>query len=348
MILLAIFYGALAAVLSWLGVRLIRSYAMQRQKEPDTATNTNTPRALKGGGVVIAVVVLLIFMPVTLSLGDPGQVVRFSVGGALIAMIGFVDDLRMLPRAVRLLAQAGAVSIFVISAPMLRIGLPFIEITLSLLIGSIVGVVWMVSLINAYNYMDGIDGLAGGQAVLAGGFWAGVGLVENDMLVLTLGLLLAGAAAGFLVYNLPPARIFMGDVGSAFLGFSLAALPMLAVSRGGSSRLMITGGLMVGLFMFDAVLTFFRYLLKRQDRRRPYRSHLYQRLVKLGEPPHLVTLLYLLLSTAFGIAGLIYWREAAWLALLLSGLACLTLYGWITYRERMGQPQHPQHETRLP
>jgi UDP-N-acetylmuramyl pentapeptide phosphotransferase/UDP-N-acetylglucosamine-1-phosphate transferase len=147
-------------------------------------------------------------------------------------------------------------------------------------------------------------------------------------------VLLSGASAGFLVYNLPPASIFMGKVGSTFLGFSLAVLPLLAVSREASPRLYVTGALIVGLFLFDAVLTFFRYLIKGQNRPRASRSHLYQRLVQLGEPPRLVTLLYLLLSTGFGVAGLIYWREETWLALAMCALACFILFAWITYRER--------------
>ncbi len=323
-----IFCGALATFTSWLGLRLIRRYA--ERQHASTGNVAETPR---GGGVVILVVVLLIFMPAGLSLGDPGQVVRFALAGALMGLIGFVDDLRTLPRPARLVAQAAVALIFVPAAPILHIGLPHFDLTLTGTVSYLVSILWIVGLVNAYNYMDGIDGLAGGQAVLAGGLYVGVGLIQTDPLVVLLGLLIAGASAGFLVYNLPPASIFLGDVGSMFLGFSLAALPMLAVSRGASPRLMVTGGLIVGLFLFDAVFTFFRYLAKGQNRRHPYRSHLYQRLVKLGEPPHLVTLLYLLLSIGFGVAGLIYWHQETWLSLAMCALACLVLYGWISYRE---------------
>ena len=323
--------GILAAISSWAGVRLIRGYAIQRQLV--TTPEGTVPETPRGGGIAILVVVLMIFMPVGLSLTDPSQVVRFALSGILIGMIGFVDDLRTLARPVRLFAQAAVALIFIPAAPIASIGLPGATVSLSEPISYLVSILWIVMLTNAYNYMDGIDGLAGGQAILAGGLWAGVGLYEHNLLIVLLGLLITGASAGFLVYNLPPASIFMGDVGSMFLGFSLAALPMMAVSRGGSPRLIIAGALIVGLFLFDAVFTFFRYLVRGQDRRHDYRSHLYQRLVKLGEPPHLVTLLYLLLSIGFGVAGLIYWREEAWLTLLLCSLACLILYVWIKYRE---------------
>jgi UDP-N-acetylmuramyl pentapeptide phosphotransferase/UDP-N-acetylglucosamine-1-phosphate transferase len=335
-VIFLILLGVLAAILSWVGVRLIRRYAIQRRQtvEPESAAS-EPPR---GGGLAILVVVLAIFMPAGLSLTDPSQVVRFALSGILMAMIGFVDDLRTLARPARLLTQAAVALIFVPAAPVGSVGLPGYTLTLSEPVSYLVSVLWIVGLTNAYSYMDGIDGLAGGQAVLAGGLWAGVGLVENNPLIVLLGLLIAGASAGFLVYNLPPASIFMGDVGSMFLGFSLAALPMMVVSRGASPRLMVSGGLIVGLFLFDAVFTFFRYLVTGQDRRHPYRSHLYQRLVLLGEPPHLVTLLYLLLSIGFGVAGLIYWREETWLALLMCALACLILYAWIKYREAATHP----------
>jgi UDP-N-acetylmuramyl pentapeptide phosphotransferase/UDP-N-acetylglucosamine-1-phosphate transferase len=323
--------GLGAAVLSWLGVRLIRNYAISRQLS--ATLNSTSAEPAHGGGLAILVVVLLIFMPAGLSLGDPGQVVRFAVSGALIGVIGFVDEFRTLPRFVRLAAQTLASLIFISAVPMTEIGLPFINVQLPDTVGYILTTLWVVGLSNTYNYMDGIDGLAGGQAVLAGSFWAGIGIAQGDPLVVLLGMLIAGASAGFLIYNLPPASIFMGDVGTTFLGFSLAALPILTVARGGSPRLIPTGGLIVGLFLFDAGLTFFRYILKGEGRSHDYRSHLYQRLVMLGESPYRVTLLYLLISIGFGIGGIIYWRYNAWIALLMCLLVCLVLFAWVTRRE---------------
>ncbi len=329
-LLIFILPALLAAVLSWIGVRLIRRYARQRLQGTGASKGSETAR---GGGMVILAVVLLIFMPLGLSLGDPSQVVRFSLAGAIIATIGFFDDFRTLPRPARLLTQALAALIFVPAAPIWTVGLPRMVITLNQPESYIISVLWIIGLCNAYNYMDGIDGLAGGQAVLAGGLWAGIGFFEGNSLVILLGVLIAGASAGFLVYNLPPASIYMGDVGGMFLGFSLAALPMLSVAGGASPRLIPTGVLIVGLFLFDAAFTFLRYVLKGQIRGHPYRSHLYQRLVKLGASPYRVTILYLLISIGFGISGIIYWRDEAWVALLVCAFVCLILFSWVTYQE---------------
>jgi len=322
--------GITAAVLSAAGVGMIRGYATQRIEVPYPADHT--PR---GGGLVILTVVLCLFMPIGFSVGDPGQVVRVALSGALIAMIGFFDDFRTLPRYVRIFAQSLAALVFLPSAMLTTIVLPRIEIPLSPEAGYILGLFWLVGLSNVYSYMDGINGLSSGQAVLAGSLWAGIGVATNQSLVMLLGILIAGASLGFMSYNLPPSNIFLGDVGSTFLGFTLAALPLLAISQGESPRLLITGGLSVSLFVFDATITFLRYWITGRDRRGDRRSHLYQRLVQLGDPPTRVTMLYLVLSSVLGIAGVVYWRETTPVALILCGLACLALYLWTTRREAL-------------
>lgn len=322
--------GGLSILLSWAGVRFTRRYAMQRLQSGSSVYYAEVPR---GGGLAILVVVLLIFMPVGFGISDPGQVVRFALAGSMIAVIGFFDDLRTLPRPIRVLAQCLAALIFVPAAPISYLDLPRLNIRLDLITSYAVSVIWVVGLVNVFSYMDGINGLAGGQAVLAGCLWAAVGLLADKPLIALLGLLVAGATLGFLVYNLPPNSIFLGDVGSSFLGFSLAALPMLIVAQGESPRLIISGGMMVSLFVFDAALTFFRYLMTRRWLPHTERSHLYQRMIQLGDPPLRVLMLYLTLSTGFGLAGLIYWREAAAAALAFVVMVCVTLYAWVTRRE---------------
>src|SRR5258708_28439794 len=148
----------LAALLSWAGVRLIRNYEIGRQ---GLGTTPATPR---GGGLAILVVVLLIFMPAALYFDEPAQVVRFALSGAFFGIIGFVDDFRTLPRPIRLGLQALAALIFVPAAPIQQIALPRLIIEFSLPVAYLISTLWIVVMSNAYNYMDGIDGLAGGQA----------------------------------------------------------------------------------------------------------------------------------------------------------------------------------------
>jgi UDP-N-acetylmuramyl pentapeptide phosphotransferase/UDP-N-acetylglucosamine-1-phosphate transferase len=168
-------------------------------------------------------------------------------------------------------------------------------------------------LLNAYNFMDGIDGIAGGQGAVAGVGWAITGWLAGIPAVLVLGMLLAGSCAGFLRHNWSPARIFMGDVGSTFLGFSFAALPLMAgrIDR----SLMAVGILLLWPFLFDAVFTFLRRLLNREKVWKPHRSHLYQRLTGAGSSHSVISRLYI------GLAGCGMLVAFWWVSVVRDGAA---------------------------
>lgn len=322
--------SSLAALIASLGVRSTRQYAAQHSPLRSGAFHS----APNGGGLTILIVVLVLFMPFGLSMSaDPSLVTRFSLAATLMASIGFYEDLRTLPRLVRLLVQAVAAFTFVPAVPLTRLALPVLDLELPLWLGYAIATLWLVGLTNVYCYMDGINGLASGQAVLAASLWAFIGWLCGAPLVTFLAALIGGSALGFTVYNLPPRSIFLGETGGSFLGFSLAALPLMCIGQGESPRLFISGILIMSLFTFDAALTLVRYLLAGKVEPRANRSHLYQRLLKLGDKPLHVLWLYLLLSAGFGVAGLLYWYAAMPSILFAVGMVCLTLYIWIKRRE---------------
>jgi UDP-N-acetylmuramyl pentapeptide phosphotransferase/UDP-N-acetylglucosamine-1-phosphate transferase len=206
--------------------------------------------------------------------------------------------------------------------------------------GLIMTFVWIVGLTNAYNFMDGIDGIAGGQAVVAGLGWTLLGWLDHQPLVAALGLLLAASSLGFLGHNWPPARIFMGDVGSAFLGFTLAVLPVVAAQH--NPRLAWAGVLLVWPFVFDAAFTFLRRLRKRENVFAAHRSHLYQRLVIAGYSHRFVTLLYIGLALAGAVLALLWYSggKASDLVVLLAlPLLCAGLWRFVVGREQAAQKQ---------
>ena len=193
---------------------------------------------------------------------------------------------------------------------------------------------WVVGLTNAYNFMDGIDGLAGSQAVIAGVGWAGLGWLRGEPLVSLLGLLVAGSSLGFLLHNWPPARIFMGDVGSAFLGFTFAALSVLAAQQ--NPRLAVAGILLLWPFIFDTIGTFLRRLRRRENVFAAHRSHLYQRLVIAGYSHRTVTLLYsglALVGLVLALVWVLALPGADWLALGLPGLLGFGLWQFVVRAE---------------
>jgi UDP-N-acetylmuramyl pentapeptide phosphotransferase/UDP-N-acetylglucosamine-1-phosphate transferase len=138
-------------------------------------------------------------------------------------------------------------------------------------------------------------------------------------MILILGVLLAASSAGFLVHNWPPARIFMGDVGSAFLGFVFATLPSMLQLP--SSRPAAIGFLVVWPFVFDTAFTFLRRLRRKESVFSAHRSHLYQRLVIAGWSHVTVTLLYSTLAIAGSMAAIVIPRaETAVFAALVPGI----------------------------
>jgi UDP-N-acetylmuramyl pentapeptide phosphotransferase/UDP-N-acetylglucosamine-1-phosphate transferase len=163
--------------------------------------------------------------------------------------------------------------------------------------------VWIVGLTNAYNFMDGIDGLAAGQAVIAGLAWCGIGIALRTPAPALIGVLAAGASAGFLVHNWPPARIFMGDVGAAFLGYTFAVLPLITAPT--RSSVTVASVLAVGVFVFDTAFTFLRRMVAGENVFRAHRSHLYQRLTATGLTHRTVTLFYSALAAVLAAAALV-------------------------------------------
>jgi UDP-N-acetylmuramyl pentapeptide phosphotransferase/UDP-N-acetylglucosamine-1-phosphate transferase len=169
-------------------------------------------------------------------------------------------------------------------------------------VGIPVTFLWIVGLINATNFMDGIDGITGAQAIIATSSWAVVGWLMRDQTVTTLSILLASSSLGFLVHNWPPARVFMGDVGSAFLGYSLSVLPLLIAPAPTWSAM--TAILLVWPFLFDTGFTFLRRLSRAENVFAAHRSHLYQRLIAAGYAHRPVTLLYIGLAVMSGLLAL--------------------------------------------
>jgi UDP-N-acetylmuramyl pentapeptide phosphotransferase/UDP-N-acetylglucosamine-1-phosphate transferase len=294
-----------------------------------------TPR---GGGLVI-VILTTIGLAVAwfkYPVGTPAVLAAYLVGVWLIAGVSWLDDLRSLPNRVRFVAHSlGAVLVVLGVGHWGVVDLPLLGAVSLGWLGLIITFLWIVGLTNAYNFMDGIDGIAGGQAVVAGLGWAVLGCLTDQPLIGLMGLLLAASSLGFLGHNWPPARIFMGDVGSAFLGFTFAALAVAAAQR--DARLALAGILLVWPFVFDATFTFLRRLSKREDVFAAHRSHLYQRLVISGCSHKAVSLLYIGLAAAGGFLA-IAWSQA----ILGSGLAiflgipllCLALWADVSRRER--------------
>ena len=244
-----------------------------------------TPR---GGGLAVAaaLAVALAALPAASGIGrrEAGAV---AACGAAFALLGLADDRFALPAAFRLATQALAAAALVASTGGLeRLPLPApLDLPLGVL-GNAAAVLWVVGVANFYNFLDGIDGLAALQGAVTA---AGIALAAWDPFAAVCAAALFGGCAAFLPFNWPPARIFLGDVGSLLLGFAFAALPLLAAPAQ-RPRAVFFAAISLWLFLSDATVTLVRRAVRGERWTEPHREHLYQRLVRAGASHRAVTL----------------------------------------------------------
>jgi UDP-N-acetylmuramyl pentapeptide phosphotransferase/UDP-N-acetylglucosamine-1-phosphate transferase len=291
----------LAFGVAFFGGRAYMRWAPERALDVPNERSSHTRPTPRGGGLVI-VVGFFAGLGLWLTLGGSlsPRALGWLAGAVLVASVSFIDDLRSLPAAPRLVAHLAGALLLTLAGVQERADLSLVVLPLAFL--------GVIVLTNIYNFMDGIDGLATTQAVVAGAGLAIAGTIVTNSLVEVGGGLLVASSAGFLRYNLPPARLFMGDVGSTFLGFSFAGLPLLASIGVGGGRLPLEFGLvLLAPFLFDGLVTLGRRVLRGERWYAAHRSHYYQRLVRCGLSHGQVTALYAglaIVAAGAAVAGL--------------------------------------------
>jgi Fuc2NAc and GlcNAc transferase len=255
---------------------------------PRSSHAVPTPR---GGGAAIVLVTTVGLVVLSLcGMLRLDLACALAGGGLAVALIGFIDDRRSLPAATRLMVHFLAALwalVWLGGLPALRVGQHLISLGwVGYLLGAC-GIVWAV---NLFNFMDGIDGIAASEAIfiaLSGALLtptstngAGVGLAA---------LVFAGACGGFLLWNWPPARIFLGDVGSGYLGYMIVILA-LSVSRDSSPVALWIWLILGGVFFVDATVTLVRRLVRGERVYQAHRSHAYQWLARHWASHRKVTL----------------------------------------------------------
>ena len=296
---LAILSVALAGLAAYSTAAFVRMTAGQLglMDSPNDRSSHSSPTPKGGGlGIVLGVLGGVAAKWMVDPAGQPGWVGPLIVGGVLIAGVSLLDDIKGVRPIHRLLVHfavaGGVVRSLDISGGLapLSFGDPLLDTA-----EVILGVLWVAWMTNAFNFMDGIDGIAASQAMAAGLAFAAVGWLAGDGTLAITGLFVVSTSVAFLTMNWHPASVFMGDVGSAFLGYLLAVLSLVAVSAEPSIRF----GLFVPLwpFLFDPTYTLVMRISRREKVLHAHRSHLYQRLVIAGASHANVALLYAALAT---------------------------------------------------
>lgn len=336
----------------------IRRYALQKGiLDVPNARSSHAVPTPRGGGLAVVIVFLAALLLLAMrSVIVLDLAVAICGGGLLVAGIGWVDDRRGVSPLVRAVVHGLASSwalYWLGGFPSLNLGMTRLVLGP---VGFILGVVGIVWCINLYNFMDGIDGLAGTEAVttgliaalLVGG--AGVGFLPSLSDVATasaresiavVSLLLVPASLGFIVWNWPPAKVFMGDVGSGFLGFTFGVLAVASENSGALPLLVWL--LLLGVFVVDATATLLGRIWRRERLTEPHRTHAYQLAVQTGYTHKQVTMTVLAINAMLGVlaAAALVWPRALLPAVIAGGLALVILRAGVVraYWMRRGPQQ---------
>lgn len=350
--------GLASFLIAWFTTRRLISTAgrLHALDIPNHRSSHSKPTPRTGGlGIALAstliLPVLTLYLPTPPDVANPFSTVSFwlvMLGYVTIAVVGLIDDVKQIGPLPKYLGQFLASLIAILAGVIfLQPDLPLIgriDLTSFGFVGSFTGivltVVWLTGFSNIFNFMDGIDGLAAGSGAIQG---LALFLLSNPsgwhvgqegagyQLPGASSLMLAAACLGFLAHNFPPARIFMGDVGSLFTGYVLAATAVLMGGTGSHPVPLVSILLVFSPFLYDATLTILLRWRRGENLLEAHRSHLYQRLITSGQSHHRVTLTYYGLNLITAGGGL-FCRAATDRSRIAISVICLTiLIGFTIY-----------------
>jgi UDP-GlcNAc:undecaprenyl-phosphate GlcNAc-1-phosphate transferase len=255
-----------------------------------------------------------------------------------VVAVGAWDDLRAVSIPVKLAVHflAGGI-LYVAGLRVVELTNPF-GTTLPLgPLGVLVTMLWVATVINALNLIDGLDGLAPGIGAIAALSLCAVGLLKGERDVAVLALVLAGALAGFLPYNFPKARIFLGDAGSTFIGLVLATVALLENRKATAAMTLLLPLIALGLPVLDTVFAIVRRTARGRNPLRRDMGHLHHRLLRLGLSPQRAVGYLLGANVVFGVMAVLLSRLPKQAALSVTvglGLAIFGAFAVLTYLER--------------
>ena len=271
----------IAYVVTWAMARFVRI-----MDEPNH--RSSHVKAVPRAGGVSVVITFYIGICITWLLGEfegvqASLLIGFLFSTFLIAAISLIDDITDQSALVKLVTQMIAVVI------VLSLGITLDEIAIPVVgyvdlgvVGYVISFFWILGLTNSFNFMDGLDGLAGGVTAIAGLFFMIITFTEGSSFVYIISYSLLAGALGFLFLNFPPAKIILGDVGAAFLGFVFAVLAIIATRYDESRTSFLVIPLLTFNLIYDTSYTFLRRLAQGKNVLEAHREHLYQLMNRSG------------------------------------------------------------------
>lgn len=327
-----------AAFLSYTGVGLATAIAHRTGTLAHPgARGSHAVATPTGGGIgLVAALAVQPFLPGFSSIYPEPWLWAVAPGLVTLGAVGWADDRLRLRPSVRLAVQLAVSVWLLVCLPTPANPAPEHMPWPSWLAGSaLVSLVWVM---NAYNFMDGSDGMAGAEGMFAGLLLGGLMLHAQEPGLALAGFAIAGASCGFLPWNLPRARVFMGDAGSVPLGFALGALMLAGLA---SAKLSLPAALLVlAVFMVDAGMTLLKRVLAGERWYTAHRQHAYQRLIEAGWTHRRVMGLYQAFNMVLVLPAAVLGARYPALAWPLTGMVymCMVAFWWNTSLKSGGNP----------
>ncbi|APH03564.1 glycosyltransferase family 4 protein [Bacillus weihaiensis] len=254
------------------------------------------------------------------------NIVPASIGALIILAIGILDDKYTLSAKVKFIGQILAASIVVFSGIDIDfITFPFGDRIELGTLGVILSILWIVGVTNAINLIDGLDGLAGGVSAIAIGSILAMSVLNNQFVIVPLCIILIGSIIGFLYFNFHPAKIFMGDTGALFLGYSIAVISMMGLFKSVTLFSLIIPIIILGIPIFDTFFAIVRRVLNKQRISAPDKSHLHHCLIAMGFSHRKTVLIIYGIGILFGFSAIIFSTSTLWVSLIIIGVLIIVI-----------------------
>ena len=254
------------------------------------------------------------------------KVTAISVGAILIVILGMLDDKYELSAKKKFAGQIIVASLIVYSGLTVDfIALPYIGRFDLGLWSYPITIFWIVAFTNAINLIDGLDGLSSGISAIGIATIGIMAFLAGKEMILTLSLILLGSIIGFLVYNFHPAKIFMGDTGALFLGYSISIISLLGLYKSVTLFSFIVPIIILGVPVFDTTFAIIRRVVNKKPISAPDKSHLHHRLLALGLSHRNTVLAIYAFGILFGVSALLLSRSTLWQTIfIIFGLLIIT------------------------
>lgn len=246
------------------------------------------------------------------------KITGITVGALIIIALGIFDDKFELSAKIKLAGQILAASAVIGSGLAIEVlNIPFMGKFELGLLSIPVTLIWILAITNAINLIDGLDGLSAGISSIVFATIAFLAFTSDKMLILTLSLILLGSTLGFLFHNFHPAKIFMGDTGSLFLGYSISVLSLLGLYKSVTLFSFVVPIMILGVPIFDTSFAIIRRIINKKPITAPDKSHLHHRLLALGFSHRQAVLMIYGFGLIFSLAAITFETLTMWWAITI-------------------------------